>query len=1717
MFTPTEQAVPGQSPAIDPLQMQFLTAGQMGYMPQAQFLTPSMYGSFRTLPTSNVNAVPSEGGLWHNWQVRSNEENPSRLFAYFSNTYNPAVSSTQQGTYASRRLNDTADVAKAELANVGLQTAVAATGFIPWMTIPSMAASMLMPDISKPVVDRIRTTREIQDLSTHKIFSGPDVDTDLGYGFSKRAARDIDRFIRKEAASDTVLEKGDYQELLKLGTKYGQFDNANSADQYKRTLKKMRGVLDTIMQVMGSSDLEEVVKNMNRMRDMGATMDRYEGIARREQLGARMLGMSHSDAVESYGKPGALAFQQVGLNPIQGSLEAIGHAANMTYLKRTGVLDPVTEAKFGGISGLTQELTTQSAQAYNSIEMTLLPGLMNDKMTGLRKDIDLKQLARDPKALNEVRQRSISVLSDPQKYLAYTQHKHLAMAEFLSDKDAAEDVKMGYAGQLGVQFGYSGATAVDMGLMQLGYGPEEAAKIRQAYYSDDIRAAKKRAEEQATYDSRKKYDQEHAIFNQIGRAWHRWANDFYGEGLFSVVTGDRFDKGSDLTPMQKQERGHAEPVASRGPVDDNSQPVPMPNNDQSGPVSPNPAPGKSEQDILDLRTKSGLLTNEEAKVYLATTSRGLFNGEVGKTDTMAAMRTVNAHAMGGYQITLEELAGGFWKKDYTKQYKEKYFKGLDGKTLQKAWLKLKDEKGDATRWFAKGDAESIEKLKKKYHLTDEEIKQVQLVQSGWKQAVEDEGFRAAQVSFTKDNFIDDRVRNISEEWVEAPNKKLMQQAVKSSLTFTKGLESIANLYGFKGYGTIVNNLFQHMDAESVAASIAKDGGLALTRQLFAEAHKVSPGNGRWDPNNKEKYELPFLEAEHRGMQEQQDGSGPDASPSMAGAISNIAESVWSNDAFSGHTATAKEAAAMNVDLGTARTNNSPGLKGSKKARNDCSGYVAATAREIEAYIGADGELTANFKRAVHDGVGTTAEGQRAALNKDIGDKKRTISMEAFNKNKDTTEIAKNLKEGDIIHYMQDGTSTHTAFVVKKNGQLMIAEANGYVNGRQGYRGYRTIDEAFKKGISKNKYSNLEVYNIHDAIKYKNGAPSAIPNTPQSDPNAPNKDAERLKAWDEAAKQAAAMQGIYLPGTKDKPNFGDGDLLDTLLGSLGAVFSNKNPHKVTGRDVDTWLYAKNLAESTSSSELGNDLGQLIGRNAEVRIDDVKSGLEIDKKNTEDLLGNWGDFAGEFNDKSRERWSTVVKNVLAKAKGIDPDAVKDSDVNAFLDNKDAMSTLRAMMLQIYKPGDANDPDKDPTKHSEYAKAADLFKEGERKINEYTGNPVDGKSRRTNASIFKELYANVLGIDYRTGRGENNFSAESSRFGGQLAVPEEGAIDPNTQSPVVINDAEAGKAIHKAEAAYQKAVSKSDIVGKAKRKEGAYYEQTATIMNLYNEYSKADKKGYTKQQKNALLAKLEEVGKAFGLDSGAITKLATGGKSNYDFTKSVFEAAGLNLEGKSEVTDLLSGTAALFGREKEGYKVDLNPILSRDYTQLFGTNNSEYQQRVDQYTNSLLRVGEYLHGTSLADFTDKSKTSDVKAKQVVALLRKNKYTKTADLFEKARKDGTQISNEDMGRALIADAGIPQGVPGQTSDPFRKGAPAGGAMPAPVAMPGGAGGGAAAPGAAGGAGGAGGGALFKPETETAFQQLPGTLKELTTMMKSVKDTLDKINTPDPNKQNKS
>lgn len=75
----------------DPLAVQFMSQGQMGYMPDAQFLTPADYGAFRTMPTASLNNYANQDPGWFQSYLIRNRGSILGLPAYTFNTYNPAV------------------------------------------------------------------------------------------------------------------------------------------------------------------------------------------------------------------------------------------------------------------------------------------------------------------------------------------------------------------------------------------------------------------------------------------------------------------------------------------------------------------------------------------------------------------------------------------------------------------------------------------------------------------------------------------------------------------------------------------------------------------------------------------------------------------------------------------------------------------------------------------------------------------------------------------------------------------------------------------------------------------------------------------------------------------------------------------------------------------------------------------------------------------------------------------------------------------------------------------------------------------------------------------------------------------------------------------------------------------------------------------------------------------------------------------------------------------------------------------------------------------------------------------------------------------------------------------------------------------------------------------------------------------------------------------
>lgn len=513
-----------------PLATQYLTGGQMGYMPQAQYLTPAEYGAFRTLPgpapTGYRNQSP---GLFQSWMIQS-YGGPFSLPKYTFNTYNPAVNQQQYMSDIRRSAYDQTLALGGTVFDFGVSSlAFGALG-----GIPGAVAGMLMPSLSEPVVDRIRDLRAIQNLTMSKITGGRDMNLATGMGFNAASARSIDSFTRMSAAGDVLFKEGDYRRMVQLGIENGMFDYANSAAQYKDIIKKLRNTMTTVMEVVGSTDFKDLMKEFKRLQTMGADMTQFQSILRKENMFSRMAGLSHGDMVNTYGQQGAFLFSSMGLNNYQGSIQAMGNAAMVAQAQRMGLIAPAMVARHGGVSGMVQTMTQQDAQAQNRIQDLLLSYLANNAMTGLDKNASPMDLLNSRNPMNLLVSRS-GRLNDLDTMMAFQRNKPELWGEAV-DKYGGDVLTGIMANAIGRQVGRSGMAATEFGYRMEGYSPEMARLKAQQLHSNDFREQVAREAHLARQKRREEEDLAANPFRRFARDLDKTLTRL-SEATFGRVTG----------------------------------------------------------------------------------------------------------------------------------------------------------------------------------------------------------------------------------------------------------------------------------------------------------------------------------------------------------------------------------------------------------------------------------------------------------------------------------------------------------------------------------------------------------------------------------------------------------------------------------------------------------------------------------------------------------------------------------------------------------------------------------------------------------------------------------------------------------------------------------------------------------------------------------------------------------------------------------------------------------------------------------------------------------------------------------------------------------------------------------------------------------------------------------------------------------------------------
>ncbi|MCB5270526.1 MAG: hypothetical protein LHW56_01625 [Candidatus Cloacimonetes bacterium] len=632
MITPSNQGA--AFPTYDPLATQFMTGGQMGYMPEAQFLTGAQYGAFRTMPapTTQYSQAYQQQTLWQSYLMANQGGLPGIPGKYWVDIYNPGVNFHLQRTMASRRMSDAKSAFMGTMADAGFSMGAsaltgAAAGLAfggPVGAAVGLGAGFLAPAISQGYTDRMRGAREMQMTSMAKIFSGTDVSATLGQGFSMSAASRVDEHMRRSASRDMAYKYDDYKGFTREAMSAGLMDFSNDVEQYKQAITRGMKNLKVISGLLGSQDYKEVVTHMKRLMTMGADMGAHQGMMANEHTFARMAGMTISQMVDTYGQQGAMVYNQYGLTPVHGSQMAMSNAARVEFMKRTGIVSAAEVARLGGVSGMAQTMTEDDARFQKETSWAFLPAMLNQDGS-LNKQKALGILSGKTSYRDTLLQ-SVSHAKTPGQYstLQAVMPERLSELSEMMGPNGMKALKMqfimGYARQAGLPMNVEGLTqaAQIAGKMS----PEQARRfVLEMGQSSGVMADQmEHTEGEILYNQQEEYIRDANPLGRLRRWWRKTAYDSVGSLYGSWASSSA--KAKDRAEAIKMGRGPSGLIAWEGAAYSKAD---FKRNSSRGALS-------RDKDYLSLERANKLLFKDE---------KALESAEAGRKELLAAGLDVN--------------------------------------------------------------------------------------------------------------------------------------------------------------------------------------------------------------------------------------------------------------------------------------------------------------------------------------------------------------------------------------------------------------------------------------------------------------------------------------------------------------------------------------------------------------------------------------------------------------------------------------------------------------------------------------------------------------------------------------------------------------------------------------------------------------------------------------------------------------------------------------------------------------------------------------------------------------------------------------------------------------------------------------------------------------------------------------------------------------------
>lgn len=243
-----------------------------------------------------------------------------------------------------------------------------------------------------PIIQQRERALALQNQSTQYVVGGSMLSAS-GQGMSGVAAQQITTGIGRMADSaqfkrDTggMFNRADVDRITRMSGELGMLDNAQSADQMLREIKRVSKAVSNFMRIAEEPDLQKAMQRMGQLRQIGMNVTEMPSAAANARAFARMAGVSIDTAMDTAAQQSGI-YRQAGLSNAAGFQASLGAQGMARQL--TGLMDPRQLNMAGGQQGVQETLMRGAASAatLTPFNMALLRRGRNGEL-----DVDMNLL-----------------------------------------------------------------------------------------------------------------------------------------------------------------------------------------------------------------------------------------------------------------------------------------------------------------------------------------------------------------------------------------------------------------------------------------------------------------------------------------------------------------------------------------------------------------------------------------------------------------------------------------------------------------------------------------------------------------------------------------------------------------------------------------------------------------------------------------------------------------------------------------------------------------------------------------------------------------------------------------------------------------------------------------------------------------------------------------------------------------------------------------------------------------------------------------------------------------------------------------------------------------------------------------------------------------------------------------------------------------------------